>query len=159
MLALKRLAIWDEHDGKPRCWFKCGMGGLRPDGSVLPNSWNVQPAPIVEPLVTYWLATGDAEGLAFAKAYAEGIMTNAQPGGIRFAISGKPTGGFDFGPHSHATMHAVWGIAHFRSGHAAKPATSISPVVPTHGCRNEAPAPAGFPPDLTTAMRLAVSRI
>lgn len=112
MRALKGKATWDVHDGKARCWFKCGMGGLRPDGSVLPNGWNVQPAPIVEPLVTYWLATGDAEGLAFARAYAEGMMTNAQPDGIRFSPKGKPTGGFGFGPHSHATMHAVWGIAH-----------------------------------------------
>jgi hypothetical protein len=112
MRALKGLATWDEHEGQARCWFNCGMGGLRPDGSVLPNGWNVQPAPIIEPLVTYWLATGDNEGLAFAKAYAEGMMTNAQPGGIRFDNRGKPMGGFGFGPHSHATMHAVWGIAH-----------------------------------------------
>jgi hypothetical protein len=112
MRALKGLATWDGHEGKTRCWFKCGMGGLRPDGTVLPNGWNVQPAPIIEPLVTYWLATGDDAGLAFAKAYAEGMITNAQPGGIRFDPNGKPSGGFGFGPHSHATMHAVWGIAH-----------------------------------------------
>jgi hypothetical protein len=106
MRALKKLATWDEHDGQARCWFKCGMGALRRDGSVLPNGWNAQPAPIVEPLVTYWLATGDAEGLAFAKAYAEGMMTNAQPGGIRFEANGS------FNGHSHATMHAVWGVGH-----------------------------------------------
>ncbi len=105
MRALKGLATWDEHDAKVRCWFKCGMGGMRPDGTVLPNGWNAQPAPIVEPLVTYWLATGDAEGLAFARAYAEGMMTNAQPGGIQFEADGR------FEGHSHATMHAVWGIA------------------------------------------------
>lgn len=105
--ALKAQATWDEKDGVARCWFKCGMGGLRPDGSVFPNGWNAQPAPIVEPLLTYYLATGDAEALTFARAYAEGMMTNAQANGLRF----KPDGNFG-GGHSHATMHAVWGIAH-----------------------------------------------
>ncbi len=107
MRALKSLATWDEHDGKPRAWIKCGMGGLKPDGSILPNGWNRQPAPIVEPLITYYLATGDDEGLAFARAFAEGMMTGAQPDGLRFGADGSFGGG-----HSHATMHAVWGIAH-----------------------------------------------
>jgi hypothetical protein len=85
------------------------MGAFGQDGSVVPNFWNQQPAPIVEPLVTYYLATGDPEGLAFARAYADGIVHNLQPGGIRFAADGSfadPLG------HSHATMHAVWGVAH-----------------------------------------------
>ncbi|MSU61091.1 MAG: hypothetical protein EXS31_01640 [Pedosphaera sp.] len=103
MLALKKIATWD---GEERCWIKCGMGALRADGSVVPNGWNAQPAPLVGPLVTYWLATSDAEGLQFAKAYAEGVLNNLQPGGIRFQPSGA------FNGHSHATMHAVWGIAH-----------------------------------------------
>lgn len=110
MLALKKIATWDEHG---RCWIPCGMGALRADGSIVPNGWNRQPAPIIEPLVTYWLATGDREGLDFAKAYAEGMLDNLQPDGIKFQQDGKEmTGGFSFGPHSHATMHAVWGIAH-----------------------------------------------
>jgi hypothetical protein len=108
MLALKKLATWDDQG---RCWFAGGMGAMRADGTWVPNGWNVQPAPVVEPLVTYWIATGDPEGLKFAKAYAEGIINNLQPGGIRFQPDGRVTGGFDFGPHSHATMHAVWGIA------------------------------------------------
>jgi len=103
MLALKGIATWDEQG---RCWFAGGMGALRADGSIVPNGWNAQPAPIVEPLVTYWLATGDAEGLEFARAYSEGMIENLQPGGIRF----RPDGSF-YG-HSHATMHAVWGVAH-----------------------------------------------
>jgi len=103
MLALKRIATWDKQG---RCWLKCGMGALRGDGSVVPNGWNAQPAPLVEPLVTYSLAAGDQEGLEFAKAYAEGIIQNLQPNGIRFQPDGK------FNGHSHATMHAVWGIAH-----------------------------------------------
>ena len=108
MKALKKIATFDD---KGRCWFPAGMGALKPDGSVDPNAWNSQPSPVVEPLVTYWLATKDPEGLAFAKAYADGMIDNLQPDGIRFQPDGKVTGGFPFGPHSHATMHAVWGIA------------------------------------------------
>ncbi|HEX8521140.1 MAG TPA: hypothetical protein VF669_02715 [Tepidisphaeraceae bacterium] len=107
MRALKSLASWDQHDGQSRCWFRCGMGGLKPDGAVVPNGWNRQPAPIIEPLLTYYLATGDAEALSFARAYAEGMITSAQPDGLRFGADGSFPGG-----HSHATMHAVWGIAH-----------------------------------------------
>ncbi len=109
MLALKKLATWNE---KGECWFACGMGAFRSDGSVVPNGWNAQPAPIVEPLVTYYLATQDREGLDFARAYARGIMNNCQPDGVRFDSSGVPSGGFSFGAHSHATMHAIWGLAH-----------------------------------------------
>ncbi len=110
MLALKRIATWDE---RGRCWIKCGMGALKADGSIVPNGWNRQPAPIVEPLVTYYLTTGDREGLEFAKAYAEGMLNSLQPDSIRFLQDGKSTsGGFPFGAHSHATMHAVWGVAH-----------------------------------------------
>jgi hypothetical protein len=103
MLALRKISTWDDQG---RCWFKGGMGALKADGSVVPNGWNAQPAPLVGPLVTYWLATSDKEGLDFARAYAEGIINNLQPGGIRF----QPNGAFN--GHSHATMHAVWGIAH-----------------------------------------------
>ncbi len=109
MLALKKIAKWDEQG---RCWLEGGMGALKSDGSVVPNGWNCEPAPIVEPLVTYYLATGDSEGLSFAKAYARGMMDNLQPGGIRFQPDGTITDGFWYGPHSHATMHAVWGIAY-----------------------------------------------
>jgi hypothetical protein len=108
MLALEKLATWDD---RGRCWLACGMGAFGADGKVVPNGWNAQPAPIVEPLVTYYLATGDKEGLRFARAYADGMMNNLQPDGIRFHPDGTVTGGFSFGPHSHATMHAVWGVA------------------------------------------------
>jgi hypothetical protein len=86
MLALKGLANWDD---KGRCWFRCGMGAFKPDGSVVPNGWNAQPAPIVGPLVIYWQATGDADGLAFAKAYADGMIDGCQPGGVRFEADGR----------------------------------------------------------------------
>lgn len=102
MLALKKLATWDD---KGRCWMASGMGGMRLDGTpALPSP---QPAPLVESLVTYWQVTGDAEGLEFAKAYAEGMIDNLQPNGIRFAADGNFGSG-----HGHMTMHAVWGIAH-----------------------------------------------
>ena len=109
MLGLKKIAVWDD---KGRCWFKQGMGTLKADGSVVPNHWNVHPAPVIDPLVTYYLATLDTEALDFAQAYARGIMENCQPGGIRFDKNGVPSGGFKWGPHSHATMHAVWGVTH-----------------------------------------------
>lgn len=102
MLALKKLAIWDDNG---RCWFTCGMGALRKDLSVVPNGWNRQPAPIVDPLVTYWLATNDPDGLEFAKAYTEGIIHGSQPGGMQFGDDGS------FHAHSHATTHAIWGVA------------------------------------------------
>ena len=102
MLALRGLATWDD---RGRCWFACGMGAFRADGTVVPNGWNRQPAPVVGPLVNYWQATGDADGLAFARAYAEGMLAGCQPGGLRFEADGR------FDGHSHATMHAVWGVA------------------------------------------------
>ncbi len=109
MLALEKIATWDDQG---RCWLKCGMGALRADGSTVPNGWNAQPAPLVEPLVTYYLATHDPEGLKFARAYAEGMIGNCQPDGIRFHPDGSVTSGIASPPHSHATMHAVWGVAH-----------------------------------------------
>jgi hypothetical protein len=77
MTALKGLATWDKQG---RCWFACGMGALRGDGSVVPNGWNRQPAPIVGPLVVYWQATGDEDGLSFARAYADGMIDGCQLG-------------------------------------------------------------------------------
>jgi hypothetical protein len=106
MLRLKSLAIYQ---GADKCYFACGMGALRQDGTVVPNDWNVMPAPIIEPLVNYYLATGDKDALDFGRAYAEGIMAGIQPGGLRFGPDGrfdKPLG------HSHTTMHALWGVAH-----------------------------------------------
>ena len=106
MAQLKQMATWD---AEGHCWFRCGMGALRAGGEVVANFWNQQPAPVIEPLVTYHLATGDPEALGFARAYAEGMIENLQPGAIRFAADGsfaEPLG------HSHATMHAVWGVAH-----------------------------------------------
>jgi hypothetical protein len=103
MLRLKHLARYPSAD---KCYFPAGMGMVKQDGTPIPNGWNAQPAPVVEPLVNYYLATGDREALDFARAYAEGIMTGAQPGGVRFNADGSFVG------HGHATMHALWGVAH-----------------------------------------------
>lgn len=104
MLRLKKLAVYPTPD---KCYLPAGMGPMRQDGTVLPNGWNKQPAPLVEPLVNYYLATGDKVALDFARAYAEGIMAGIQPGGIHIGADGNFGGG-----HGHATLHALWGIAH-----------------------------------------------
>ncbi len=103
---LRRLAVYQ---GKDKCYFPCGMGAMRQDGSVVPNFWNQHPAPVIEPLVNFYLATGDRDALDFARAYAEGILAGIQPGGLRFGPDGNfanPLG------HSHATMHGLWGVAY-----------------------------------------------
>lgn len=104
MLALKRLANWNDAG---QCWFAGGMGALQADGTPVANGWNQHPAPIVGPLLAYWRATGDEAGLAFARAYADGILSVAQPGGLVI----NPDGSFE--GHSHATMHTMWGLAEF----------------------------------------------
>lgn len=97
---LKEFVVWEENG----CYIPCGHGGMRQDGTVaLPSSLH---APIVEPLLTYWEATGDKDGLDFAKAYADGMINGLMPGGVKFAEDGNIGMG-----HGHITMHAVWGIA------------------------------------------------
>jgi hypothetical protein len=104
MLAMKSIATWDD---KGRCYLRAGMGAYHADGSVVRNDWwNQHPAPIVEPLVSYWQSTGDKDALTFAKAYAQGMMDGIQPDGIRFASDGS------FPGQSHAVLHATWGVAH-----------------------------------------------
>lgn len=101
---LKKIAVYP----KPGvCYFPGGMGAMKQDGTVVPNGWNKMPAPVIEPLVNFYLATGNAEAIDFAKAYAEGIMVGAQPDGIKIKSDGDIADG-----HSHTTMHALWGIAH-----------------------------------------------
>jgi hypothetical protein len=104
MLRLKKLAVYPRPDV---CYFPGGMGPVKQDGMPLPSGWNRVPAPVVEALLNYYLLCGDREALEFAKAYAEGIMTGAQPDGVKI----KADGDLDHG-HSHGIMHALWGIAH-----------------------------------------------
>jgi hypothetical protein len=103
MLRLKKLAVYPDPD---HCYFTAGMGAVKQDGTTVANGWNAIPSPVIIALVNYYRATGDADALAFAKAYAEGIMAGCQPGGLRFAPDGNFMGG-----HSHTTMHALWGVA------------------------------------------------
>jgi hypothetical protein len=103
MLALRAVTVSDDQG---HCWLPAGMGALHLDGSVIPGGWNCHPAPIVEPLVTYYLACSDQDALQFAQAYADGIIAGCQPDGLHFAADGS------FEGHSHATLHAVWGVAH-----------------------------------------------
>ncbi len=112
MLRLKKLAVYPTSD---KCYFPAGMGAVKQDGTPVANAWNQQPAPIVAPLVNYYFATGDKEALEFARAYAEGMLAGLQPGGIRIQADGTVAGHFESDgvtwPHSHATMHAMWGVA------------------------------------------------
>ncbi len=115
MLRLKKLAVYPRPD---QCYFPAGMGAVKQDGAIIPNIWNQQPAPVVEPLVNYYLATGDGEALDFARAYTEGLLAGLQPGGIRIEPDGRVASnmctdpdGATF-PHSHVTMHVAWGMAH-----------------------------------------------
>ena len=106
MRRLKALAVYPRPD---QCYLPAGMGAVRQDGVPIPNYWNKMPAPLVEPLINYYLASGDVEALDFARQYAEGIMAGIQPDGIK--IGRLAPGHFDSG-HGHATLHALWGIAH-----------------------------------------------
>ncbi len=99
--SLKKLAVWDDNG---RCYFAAGMGALYADKTPVSNTWNSQPAPIIEPLVTLYKMTGEQDTLDFAKAYADGVIDKIQPDGLKF----NPDGSFD--GHSHATMHCMWGM-------------------------------------------------
>jgi hypothetical protein len=106
-LALRDLAIWD--GSRAYYW------GIAPykDGQWLLRNWcqsHGRNYPwVVEPLVRYYEATGDEEGLALAKAFAEGMLDEVQPemGAQRVDPA---TGAFK--GHVHLHTHAVWGVAH-----------------------------------------------
>jgi hypothetical protein len=64
---------------------------------------------IIEPCVRYYECTGDEEGLAVAKAFADGFLEEVQPemGDQRIdPVTGAYKG------HVHLHTHAVWGVAH-----------------------------------------------
>ena len=119
---LRKLYIWGDDQVGPWCYAPNGMGPVDRGDKPNSKSWGTQPNPIVGPLVRYWQASGDPAALAFAKAAANGIMWGKLPGGIKFF----PDGSFLHGDthhdghatlgtagrvgHSHASLHAVWGI-------------------------------------------------
>ena len=106
MLRLQALAVYPT---PAMCYLPAGMGAVRQDGVPVDNYWNKMPAPLVEALVNLYLATGAADALDFARAYARGIMLGIQPDGIKI---GRVAPGDFGGGHGHATLHALWGIAH-----------------------------------------------
>ncbi len=98
---LRGLALWDTG----RAYF----GG----GSWYNGEWSLATgAPayyfVVEPLVRYWEVAGDQEALDFARAYADGMLANLQPG---LGTGGVQEDG-SFYAHVHCTMHAISGVAH-----------------------------------------------
>lgn len=99
MLAAKKIVTWDE---KGRCWLP--FAWLKPDRTI---AISVDPytVPLAGSLLVYWKATGDSEGLDFAKAFAEGIVDNIMPKGIKYQPNGS------FSAHGHLAMHAVWSVA------------------------------------------------
>lgn len=101
-LALKGLATW--HSG--RATFEGGSGGWR-DGV-----WVKKQIPhfAMEPVVQYWLATGDNEALDFTIALAEGFLADETIGPGRPNLWINPDGKFSW--HMHTTLHAVWGVGH-----------------------------------------------
>lgn len=112
-LVMRSLRSIASEDASGDVWFDGGMGAWK-DGKWVVNAWNRQPAPIVAPLVRFWQATGDTEALRFARQYADGMINNKQPNAIRFEPDGRfggPVDGQWKVGHSHATMHAVWGVA------------------------------------------------
>jgi hypothetical protein len=101
-LALKNLATW--HSG--RATFDGGSGGWR-DGVWIKTQL---PHFATEPIVQYWLATGDDEALEFAIALAEGLLADETIGPGRPNLWINPDGHFSW--HMHSTLHGVWGVGH-----------------------------------------------
>ena len=119
---LKKLFIWGDDQGEPWCYAPNGMGPVDRGNKQNQKFWGTQPDPIVGPLIRYWQASGDAGALVFAKAAANGIMWGKLPDGLKFSPDGSFRVGDAHGErhgtldsagkvgHSHATMHAVWGV-------------------------------------------------
>ena len=100
-LALRKLADWDSG----RAYYPGGSGAWLDGKWIKPQL----PTAVLEPLVSYWEATKDAEALQFARAVAEGLLADAEllpPANSRILPSGE------FHGHMHSTMHGVWGVAH-----------------------------------------------
>lgn len=119
---LKKLFIWGDEQGEPWCYAPNGMGPVDLGGKPSKNSWGTQPDPVVGPLIRFWQASGDSSALLFARAAANGIMWGKLPGGLKFSPDGSFRHGDGHGAehptldgagkvgHSHATLHAVWGV-------------------------------------------------
>lgn len=100
-VAIRNLASWDSG----RAYFPFGSGAWR-DGKWLKTQ---VPTAALEPVVTYWELTGDAEALSFARSLADGLMADAE---LLPAASARLLPDGEFHGHMHSTLHAVWGVAH-----------------------------------------------
>jgi hypothetical protein len=107
MLALKKLALWEGE--RAYYW---GVAPCR-EGQWLLRGWCASHGRnypfIVEPCVRYYECTGDEEGLALAKAFADGFLDEVQPEMGNQRINPE-TGAYE--GHVHLHTHAVWGVAH-----------------------------------------------
>lgn len=105
--ALRRLAVWDG----PRAYY----WGIAPwkDGQWLLRNWCQQHGRnypfAVEPFLRYYECTGDEEGLALARAFADGMLDEVQP---EMGSQRVDAGSGAFCGHVHLHTHAVWGVAH-----------------------------------------------
>ncbi len=100
-VALRNLASWDSG----RAYYPFGSGAWLNGKWLKPQV----PTAALEPIVTYWEATGDTEALSFARSLADGLMADAEllpPDNARLMPDGE------FHGHMHSTLHAVWGVAH-----------------------------------------------
>jgi len=107
LLALKKITLWDGD----RAFF----WGIAPykNGQWLLRKWcrvHGRNYPfIIEPCVRYYECTGDEEGLALARAFADGFVDGIQPEMGTQRVNPE-TG--EFTGHVHLHTHAVWGMAH-----------------------------------------------
>ena len=96
---LRSLASW--HTG--RAYYAFGAQPWHPDGCA--RGYERHYPWVVEPVLTYFECTGDAEAFDFGLAMGEGMVCDLQPGHLH------RENGF-VGGHTHVQMHAVIGVAH-----------------------------------------------
>jgi len=101
---LRRVAQWDTG----RAFYPLG-GAAFSDEKVSSNTPFSGCYPIViSPIVHYWQCCGDPEALDFAKAMAEGFVSDLQPGHLH------KSDGHIHG-HTHTQLHAIRGVAQLGS--------------------------------------------
>jgi hypothetical protein len=96
---LRRLASWDSG----RAFYPHGWEMLRDDGTYA-NGYNGHYPAILSALLRYWEICKDPEALDFARAMAEGFLSDLQPRHLH-QPDGRVLG------HNHCQMHAVRGVA------------------------------------------------
>jgi hypothetical protein len=100
LAGLKIMATWDTG----RAFYARGAQAWSPEGTV-PDYFPGHYPFVVEPVLTWYEATGDEEAFDFGLAMAEGMVQDLQPHHLH------RSDGF-VGGHSHLQMHAVSGVAH-----------------------------------------------